>query len=249
MSQHSTATGRCTGKVAIVTGARGGLGRSLCGYLERQGATVLGVDLTGDDCFNADIGTRAGNQAMIEHVLDRFGRLDILVLNAGVQHTASIDQMPEEQWDRLNDVMLKGPFLSIQTAWEALAEVGGRVVVISSTSAIHAEHRKTAYCSAKAGVLGLVRSAALDGALRGIAVNAVAPGWMRTELSEGLLHAMMEREGIDERTALDQMLDRHPTKRFVETEEVAAAVTFLASSDASGINGVCLPVDLGLLAW
>ncbi|MFT4009019.1 MAG: SDR family oxidoreductase [Nocardioidaceae bacterium] len=240
---------RLDGKVAIVTGARGGLGRALCARLEQEGAQVLPVDLVGDNCFIADIGTREGNQAVVAEALSRFGRIDVLVLNAGVQHTATIDQMPEEQWDRLNDVLVKGPFLTMQAAWGALADVGGRVVVISSTSAIHAEHRKTAYCAAKAGVLGLVRSAALDGAERGIAVNAVAPGWMRTELSEGLLHAMMEREELDEQAALDKMLDRHPTKRFVETAEVASAVSFLASSDASAINGVCLPVDLGLLAW
>ncbi len=249
MGQQSGSQPRLAGRVAIVTGAGGGLGRALRARLEAEGASVLGVDLAGGDAFTADIGTADGNRAMVEEAMERFGRLDILVLNAGVQHAAPIDQMPEEQWERLNDVMLKGPFLSMKAAWEGLAATRGRVVVISSTSGIHAEHRKTAYCAAKAGVLGLVRSAALDGALRGIAVNAVAPGWMRTELSEGLLHAMMEREGIDEQTALDRMLDRHPTKRFVETDEVAAAVAFLASADASGINGVCLPVDLGLLAW
>lgn len=249
MDQKTAAPGRLAGKTAIITGVRGGLGRSLRARMEQEGADVLGVDLIGDDCFNADISTREGNRAVVEEAVRRFGRVDILILNAGVQHTATIDQMPEEQWDRLNGVMLKGPFLTMQAAWEQLAANQGRVVVISSTSAIHAEHRKTAYCAAKAGVLGLVRSAALDGAERGIAVNAIAPGWMRTELSEGLLAATMEREGIDEPTALARMLDRHPTKRFVETAEVASAAAFLASSDASAINGVCLPVDLGLLAW
>src|SRR5262249_53365564 len=122
---------------------------------------------------------------MVAHALREHGRLDGLVLNAGVQHVEPIDTFPESEWDRLTGVMLKGPFLGLQAAWSALAKSSlGRVVVVSSTSGVAAEGRKSAYVSAKAGVLGLVRSSAIEGGAVGIAVNAVLPGWLRTDMAE-----------------------------------------------------------------
>lgn len=234
------------GKVALVTGAARGLGAVIVKELAAAGADVLGVDLEGAD-IQADIGTAEGNRDMVQGVIDRFGRLDILVLNAGVQHVSPIRDLDEKQWDRLHNVMLKGPYLSLRAAWDRLVESGGRVVVISSTSGIAAEIDKSPYVSAKAGVLGLVREAALEGGRDGIAINAVAPGWMRTPMAEAQLEAAVSR-GITYEQALESMLSRQPIKRFVETSEVAAAVRFLAGPAASGITGVCLPVDLGLLA-
>lgn len=235
------------GRVAIVTGAGRGLGATIARDLRDAGATVVGVDLDGAD-LDADVGTAAGNQAMVDETLRRHGRLDILVLNAGVQHVAPLGSFAEHEWDRLQDVMLKGPFLALRSAWPALAESRGRVVVVSSTSGVAAEPRKAGYVSAKAGVLGLVRAAAVEGGALGIAVNAVAPGWMRTPMAERQL-AEVIASGLDEEAALEQFLARQPIRRFVETEEVAAVVRFLASGAASGVTGVCLPVDLGLLAW
>lgn len=236
------------GRVAIVTGAARGLGATIARDLTAAGATVVGVDLAGSD-LDADVGTAAGNRAMVEETLRRHGRLDILVLNAGVQHVAALDAFAEDEWDRLQDVMLKGPFLALGSAWSALGDDGGgRVVVVSSTSGIAAEPRKAGYVAAKAGVLGLVRTAAIEGGPLGIAVNAVAPGWMRTPMAERQLAALIA-EGLPEDEALERFLARQPVRRFVETEEVAAAVRFLASGAASGVTGACLPVDLGLLAW
>jgi len=234
------------GYVALVTGAGRGLGRAIAEDLEKFGARVVGVDLSGSE-VSADIGTRAGNADAVTYALRKYGRLDACVFNAGVQHVASIEEFPESEWNRLLDVMLKGPFLGLQAAWRSLAASPlGRAVIISSTSGVAAEPNKAAYVSAKTGVLGLVRSAAVEGARTGVAVNAVLPGWMRTEMAERQLAAAM-RDGASLAEAMDTMLARQPVKRFVETSEVAAAVRFLISPDASGITGVSLPVDLGLL--
>jgi 3-hydroxybutyrate dehydrogenase len=237
-----------TGRVALVTGAGRGLGAALRVAFEREGASVVGVDLAGDDCLAADVGTAAGNAEMVRVALERHGRLDALVLNAGLQHESPLPDFGEEPWDRLHDVMVKGPFLALRAAWGPLAETRGSAVVIASTSALRASPGKPAYCAAKAGVLGLVRSAALEGAAVGIRVNAIAPGWMRTEMALGQLRRLADHHGIGEGAALALLLQDQPVKRFVELDEVAEAALFLAADAASAITGVTLPVDLGLLA-
>jgi 3-hydroxybutyrate dehydrogenase len=234
------------GQVAVVTGAGRGLGHAIMDELQRAGATVVGVDLAGSD-VSVDVGTRAGNIEMVEYALQKYGRLDAIVLNAGVQHVAPFGTFPESEWDRLMNVNLKGPFLGLQAAWDALAASSlGRAVVVSSTTAVAADPNKAAYVSSKAGVLGLVRSAAVDGAPLGISVNAVLPGWMRTEIAERQLQAKID-QGKTEEEAIEEMFARQPVKRFVETSEVAAVVRFLLSPESSAITGVSLPVDLGLL--
>ena len=165
---------RFAGRVVAVTGAARGLGAALRTAFAAEGADVVAVDLHGDDCLHADIATADGNAMMVQTALERHGRLDVLVLNAGLQHKSPIQQFPEDEWDRLNDVLVKGPFLALRAAWPELVRNDGSAVVISSTSGIAAEPDKTAYCSAKAGVLGLVRSAALEGGASGVRVNAVA---------------------------------------------------------------------------
>ena len=235
-------------RTIIVTGAAQGLGAAIANHFEDRGDDVVRADIQGDGCLHADVGRREGVRHVIDEALERHGRIDVLVLNAGVQHTAPVESFPEEQWDRLQDVMLKGPFLAMQVAWPALMESGGNVVVVSSTSAVAADPDKTAYVAAKAGVAGLVRAAALEGARVGIRVNAVAPGWMRTPLAERQLAAFADARGQTPDEALEAFTARQPIRRFVELREVAAAIDFLSGDGASAITGVLLPVDLGLLA-
>ncbi len=240
---------RLKGRVAIVTGAAGGLGTAICAAFAAEGAAVLPVDIQGDDCLHVDVGTEAGNREMVETALARYGQLDVLVLNAGTQHMAPLAEYPEAEWDRLMNVMLKGPLFAIQHAWPALtARPGGRIIVTASISSLQAERYKVAYVAAKHGVLGLVRVAALEGAPFGLTANAVAPGGMYTPLIESQVADQMRLHHITREEYLSAMAARHPGGRMVDPAEVASTMVFLASPESSGINGACITVDLGLTA-
>jgi 3-hydroxybutyrate dehydrogenase len=243
------AAGPLDGRVAVLTGAAGGMGTAIWRSLRDAGAAVVPVDLRGDGCLIADVGTADGNRRMVDAALERHGRLDILVLNAGVQAMSPIASYPEEDWDRLMDLMVKGPFLAMKFAWPHLTgEPGGRIIVTSSTAGLIAVPYKAAYVAAKHAVLGLMKVAALEGAASGLTANAVAPGWMYTPLVEKQIQDHMSLRGLSREEVVASMAAEQPGHRFVETEEVAALVVFLASAAASGINGTCVPVDTGTMA-
>ena len=236
-------------RVAVVTGAAGGLGRAVRELLERDGATVIGVDLTGDGCEHLDAATDDGCRAMVEIALDRHGRLDTLVLNAGAQFMAPLAQFPNDQWDRLLGVMLTGPFLAIKHAWAPLTErPGGRIIVTASSTALVGEVFKPAYVSAKHGVAGLVKVAALEGARLGLTANAVAPGWMWTGMAEGQIDDQARLHGRTREQVLASMDNDNPAGRMIEPREVAEVIAFLAGERASAVSGTVIPVDLGSLA-
>lgn len=240
-------SGELAGRVAVVTGAAGGMGKAICDVLVREGAAVLPVDLEGDGCFVADVGTAAGNRSLVDEAIARHGRLDTLILNAGVQFMAPIETFPEEEWDRLFDVLVKGPHVAIQAAWPHLvARPGGRIVVTASSLSVLGEEYKAAYVSAKHAVLGLVKVAALEGGRHGLCANAVAPGLVWTGLMERQLEEHMRLKGLT-REQVVESIERSQPVRAVEPSEVAELVAFLASDRASGISGACIPVDVGFL--
>lgn len=243
-----------SGRVAIVTGAAGALGQAICEEFRAGGATVVATDIGNGDSgaemdVSVDIATPEGNRVLVEHAIAKHGRIDTLVLNAGVQHMASIADFPVAEWDRMLAVMLSGPFLAMKYAWPYLtARPGARILATASTSSYVAEPYKAAYVAAKHGLLGLVKVAAHEGASNGLTANAVAPSWMRTPMVEGQLSDRTRLLGIDREKVFQELVGEHAVKRFVELEEVAAALAFLAGSRASGITGTCVPVDLGALA-
>jgi len=221
-------------RAALVTGARGGIGRAIVARLEADGWDVHGVDVE-----DADLATRDGNRAVVDAALERFGRLDAVVPNAGFQHLASVRDFPEEQWDALLAVLLTSPFLLAKYAWDALAASGdGRICVIASAHALTASPHKAGYVAAKHGVLGLVKTLALEGAEAGIAATAVCPAFVRTPLAE---------RQVEER-GLDAVIERHAVKRMLEPGEVAATVAFLLGPDGRGFTGSAIPLDLGWTA-
>ncbi len=237
------------GRVAILTGAAGGLGTAIWRSLQDAGASVVPVDLHGGGCLVADVGTAEGNQRMVAAALEQHGRLDILILNAGAQAMNPIASYLEEDWDRLMDLMVKGPFLAMKFAWPHLTrERRGRIIVISSTLGMQAVPYKAAYVAAKHAVIGLTKVAALEGAAQGLTANAVAPGWMHTPIVEGQIEQHVSLRGIPREEVIASMVAEQPGQRFVETAEVAALVTFLAGDAASAINGTCIPVDTGGMA-
>ncbi|HYV16536.1 MAG TPA: SDR family oxidoreductase [Conexibacter sp.] len=246
----AAATDTCLrGKVAIVTGGAGGLGTAVTSCLRAAGAEVLPVDLAGEGCYVADVATPEGNEAMVAEALARHGRLDVLVLNAGVQHRASIETFPVDEWHRLLDVMVTGPFLAIRAAWPHLVrEPGGRVVAVASTSGLAAEPLKAGYVTAKHALVGLLKVAALEGAQLGLTANSVAPTWMGTPLIERQVQEQMRLHGESRDAVIERLTEGQPVKRFLDLMEVAETIRFLATPAASGINGSCIPVDLGALA-
>ena len=221
-------------RVALVTGARGGIGAAIVERLEADDWTVHAVDV--DD---ADLTTRAGNRFVVDAALATHGRLDATVPNAGFQHIAPVRDFPEETWDRLLALLLTSPFLLAKYAWEALVASGeGRVCVIASAHALTASPFKAGYVAAKHGVLGLVKTLALEGAEAGITATAVCPAFVRTPLAEQQVVAR----------GLDAVIEPHAVKRMLEPSEVADLVAFLLGPTGRGITGVALPIDLGWTA-
>jgi 3-hydroxybutyrate dehydrogenase len=231
---------------ALVTGAASGIGRATAERLRADGYDVLGVDLRDSD-HSADLTTRAGNAGAVSTALDTFGRLDVVVANAGVQHVSPVAGFPEDRWDTIVALLLTSPFLLAKYAWESLAASGsGRFIVVASVHALVASPYKAAYVSAKHGVLGLVKTLALEGADAGITATAVCPGYVRTPLVEGQLADQAKTHGISEEEVLEQViLAPHAVKRLIEPSEVAATIAFLAGASGGAFTGVPVTMDLG----
>ena len=237
---------------ALVTGAASGIGRAVAERLLADGYDVLSADLNAGPgkAYEADLTTREGNAGAVQAALDAFGRLDLVVANAGVQHVAPVKDFPEDRWDTIVALLLTSPFLLAKHAWDALAASGnGRFIAIASAHALAASPYKAAYVSAKHGVLGLVKTLALEGAEHGITANAVCPGYVRTPLVERQIPDQAKAHGISEEDALnDVILAPHAIKRLIEPEEVANVVAFLAGPGGAAITGVPVTMDLGWTA-
>jgi 3-hydroxybutyrate dehydrogenase len=213
--------------------------------LEADGWSVHAVDV--DD---GDLTTPEGNRAVIDAVLERFGRLDAVIPNAGFQHIAPVAEFPEERWDALLALLLTSPFLLAKYAWEALAASGdGRFLPIASVHGLVASPFKGGYVAAKHGLLGLVKVLALEGAEHGITATAVCPAFTRTPLVEAQIADQARAYGLpEERVLEDVILAPHAVKRLIEPEEVAAVVSFLLGPDGRSFSGAPVTMDLGWTA-
>jgi len=216
----------------LVTGAARGIGAAIAARLATDGWLVHAVDLE-----DGDLTTRAGNRAVVDAALERFdGRLEAVVANAGFQHVAPVRDFPEEQWERLQALLVTSPFLLAKYAWDALAASGdGRFLAVASVHGLVASPLKAGYVAAKHGVLGLVKVLALEGAEAGISASALCPAYVRTELVGRQL----------EERSLDDLLAPQAVKRLLEPAEVAAAAAWLLGPDARAVTGAPLVLDLG----
>jgi 3-hydroxybutyrate dehydrogenase len=238
-------------RVALVTGAASGIGRAIATRLVNDGWAVVGVDVKPDgDGVAADLTTREGNRAAVDAVLERHGRLDALVPNAGFQHVAPVADFPEDRWDALLALLLTSPFLLAKYAWNALRKSGdGRIVVVASAHGLTASPFKAGYVSAKHGVLGLVKTLALEGAADGILASAVCPAYVRTPLVEAQVADQAKAHGLpEERVLEDVILERQAVKRLIEPEEVADVVAFLLGPGGRSFTGAPVVMDLGWTA-
>jgi 3-hydroxybutyrate dehydrogenase len=242
-------------RTAIVTGAGSGIGRAIAQRLIDDDFDVLAVDLEPADDgpgvpHAADLTTREGNRSAVEAAIEHFGRLDTIVPNAGFQHVAPIAEFPEDKWDALIAVLLTSPFLLARYGWEHLRASGdGRFVAIASAHALVASPYKAGYVAAKHGVMGLVRTLALEGAEHGILATAVCPGFVRTPLVEKQIPDQAKAHGVSEEEALEQViLAPHAVKRLIEPEEVAEVVAFLLGPGGRSFSGAPVSMDLGWTA-
>ncbi len=247
-------------QVAIVTGAAQGIGRAIATRLASEGCTVVIADLNLEaaNATAAEIGAayggstlalpvdvtdRAAVEAMLAETLARFGRVDVLINNAGIFGNARFEEMTDAQWRRMIDVNLYSVFLVSQVVirhWLA-QRVAGAIVNLASISGIVAFTDSSHYAAAKTGVTGLTRSLAMEMGTHGIRVNAVAPGIIATEMTRRSLEAPELSGG---------WLRRIPQHRYGTPEEVAGVIAFLASNDASYVNGELIFIDGGgTFAW
>jgi 3-hydroxybutyrate dehydrogenase len=242
-------------RAVVVTGAASGIGRAIAARLEQDGAQVLAVDLEPDPNgagvpFAADLTTREANAAAIDAALERFGRLDAVVPNAGFQHVAPVEEFPTDRWDAMIALLLTSPFLLARAAWPALRESGdGRFIAVASVHGLVASPFKSAYVSAKHGLLGLIKTLALEGAEHGIAATAVCPGYVRTPLVENQVAAQAQAHGLPEDRVLEEViLAPHAIKRLIEPEEVAEVVSFLTTAAGRAFTGAPVVMDQGWTA-
>jgi NAD(P)-dependent dehydrogenase (short-subunit alcohol dehydrogenase family) len=251
--------GRLAGKAAIVTGAANGIGRATALVFADEGARIVATDIDaagldtlrgeleakGAECLTVvgDVSQDADARAMIAACVERYGRIDVLVANAGVIPLGAITESTADDWDRVMSVDGRGMFLTCKYAIEAMLQTGGgSIVCLSSISGMAGQARQSTYGPAKFAASGLTKHLAVEWADKAIRVNAVAPGTIRTEA----VRRLPEQPGGSE--YIEEIRKNHPMGRLGEPEEVAKAIAFLASDDASFITGAILAVDGGYLA-
>jgi NAD(P)-dependent dehydrogenase (short-subunit alcohol dehydrogenase family) len=251
-------TARFQEKTVIVTGAGQGIGRAIAERFAAEGADVMllgrrrepldalaaEIDDKGGYAWvhTADVSSSADVDGAVAAALDRAGRIDVLINNAGIAEEKAFLEIEDEGWDRIVATNLRGAFMMAQRVARAQVAAGGGVIVhIASIDASGGDGPYASYNASKAGLLGLNRTMALELGPHGVRVNCVSPGFTHTEMTEvGVPPGMMDY--------LEHRFDRVPLRRLVRPDEIAAACAFLASDDASAITGIDLTVDCGLTA-
>jgi len=248
-------------QVALVTGAASGIGLAAAEALTASGRAVVLADVNrqaGEEAAQrlggrfvfADLSTRQGCRALADAVLELHGRCDILVNNAGIQHVAPIEEFPEEKWEFIINLMLTAPFLLSKYLWPSMRERGwGRIININSAHGLRASEFKSAYISAKHGLAGLTKTAALEGGPQGITVNSICPAYVRTPLVDNQIDAQAASHGIPREEVISNiMLKKAAVKRLIEPGEVGELVVYLCSDSAACITGSMLTIDCGWTA-
>lgn len=242
------------GKIALVTGASRGIGRAIACKLASQGATVV-INYNGSkekaeevkqeieadggkaSICQCNVSEYEACQTMIQNVVDEYGRIDILVNNAGITKDGLLMKMSEEDFDRVIDTNLKGAFNTTRfVVRQMLRQKSGRIINMASVVGVTGNAGQVNYAASKAGIIGMTKATAREVASRGITVNAIAPGFIETDMTDVLSDKVKEAS-----------VSQIPLGKFGKPEQVAAAAAFLASEDAGYITGQVLHVDGGMV--
>ena len=256
------------GHVAIVTGSTSGIGQAMAKALAKQGCDIV-INGLGDPAKieqeRAGIAAEFGVQVkyhgadmtkpdqiadMVAFAQGEFGRVDVLLNNAGVQFVSPIEDFPIDKWDQIIAINLSSAFHAIRAAVPIMKAQGrGRIINLASAHALVASPFKAAYVAAKHGVLGLTKTVALEVATHGITCNAICPGYVRTPLVEAQIGDTAKARGMTpEQVMRDVILAAQPTKKFVEFDEIAGLLVYLASDAGASVNGTALSIDGGWTA-
>lgn len=247
------------GRTVLITGAGSGIGRAIAEAFAGEGARVLLHDINpsaqilaeriGATFLDADLSDPSAVRDLAQRAM-AVGRVDILVNNAGFQHIAPVEDFPEEIWTRMLQVLLTAPFQLIKYLLPGMKQAGwGRIVNIASIHGMVASPYKSAYISAKHGLLGLTKAVALEAGQYGVTANAICPAYVRTPLVENQIADQALSRGISEAEVVERvMLEPAAIRRLIEPSEVADLALFLASDRAGAITGGAHTIDLGWTA-
>ncbi|RZI84469.1 MAG: 3-hydroxybutyrate dehydrogenase [Rubrivivax sp.] len=254
-----------TGKVAIVTGSTSGIGLGIARAFAAQGAHIVLNGFGDADQIDtarvalerefgvkalyspADMSRPAEVRAMAQLAIDTFGRVDIIVNNAGIQHVAPVEAFPDDKWDAIVAINLSSAFHLIKAVTPGMKARGfGRIINVASAHGLTASPFKSAYVAAKHGLIGLSKTVAIELAESGITSNTICPGYVKTPLVEQQIADQAKAHGISpEQVVRDVMLSHQARKQFIQVEELAALAVFLASDAAASMTGAALAMDGG----
>ncbi|MED1863175.1 3-hydroxybutyrate dehydrogenase [Fictibacillus nanhaiensis] len=254
------------GKVVFITGAASGIGLQLAKAFAKQGAKVVISDLNDEKAKeSAQLLAQDGLEAIglgcnvteeediikaLDETLKHFGRIDVLINNAGLQYVSPLEEFPTEKFQQLISVMLTAPFIATKHVFPIMKKQGfGRIINMASINGLVGFAGKSAYNSAKHGVIGLTKVAALEGAPHGITVNAVCPGYVDTPLVRGQLEDLAKTRNVELEKVLEEVIyPLVPQKRLLDVQEIADYTLFLSSENAKGVTGQAIVIDGGYVA-
>ncbi|PKV67326.1 3-hydroxybutyrate dehydrogenase [Pontibacter ramchanderi] len=253
-------------KNAVITGGTSGIGLGIARLFAAQGYNLLlnGLEKNGQQIANdlaqehnvkvvfssANMQQPEQIREMVQQAEREFGKIDVLINNAGIQYVAPVDEFPEDRWDAIIAINLSASFHASKAVWPGMKARGfGRIINIASAHALRASEFKVAYVAAKHGVAGITKVLALEGAPHGITCNAICPGYVRTPLVEAQISDQARAHQMSETEVIEKvMLKKQPIKQFVEVEALGNLALYLASETAGQLTGAMLPVDGGWTA-
>jgi len=253
-------------KVVIITGSARGIGFEIGKHFAQEGAKVVlsdineeGVKASAEELkqagyeaigIKADVTSEADLENLVKVTKDTYGSVDILINNAGLQHVSPIEEFPTAKFELMQKIMLVAPFILIKNVFPIMKEQGfGRIINIASINGLIGFAGKVAYNSAKHGVIGMTKVAALEGATHGITVNAIAPGYVDTPLVRGQMADLAKTRNVPLEDVIDEvLLPLVPQKRLLDVSEIADYALFLASDKAKGVTGQAVVIDGGYTA-